>query len=91
MQRAWTSGIQNRVERFEHMVSKAPPHSLSKLATSSYSAVPQLCRLELKKVLEIANLDHGNRIQVILLRAGMPKEVATSRQTAHFYLKRYIR
>ena len=89
MQLAWTRGKRNRTEPFDQMVSNAPPRALPTLATSNYFAVLATMEVDVEEVQAVANPAHGNRIQIIPVKARMPKEVATSKEAAHFYKKRH--
>ena len=89
MKLAWTSGKRNRVEPFDQMVSKAPPLALPKLATSNYFSVLATMEVEIEEIKAIANPENGDRVQIIPMKARMPKEVATSKEAAHFYQKRH--
>ncbi|CCI11716.1 unnamed protein product [Albugo candida] len=45
--------------------------------------------VKVEEVQAVANPAHGNRIQINPVKARMPKEVATSKEAAHFYKKRH--
>nr|CCA16779.1 AlNc14C25G2522 [Albugo laibachii Nc14] len=67
----------------------ARPRALPGLVTSNYFLVFSSMEVELDEVNAVANPAHGNRFQIISFKARIPKQVAASKEAAHFYRKRH--
>lgn len=61
------------------------------LATGNYFPVLATMKIKIDQVPAIANPEHGDRIQIIPVKARMPQKVTTSKEVAHFYLKRHTK
>nr|CCA19884.1 AlNc14C81G5294 [Albugo laibachii Nc14] len=89
MQLVRSRGKRHRVEPFHEIVSKARPRALPGLATSNYFSVLSSMEVELEEVDVVANPEHGKGFQIIPIKARMPKQLAVSKEAAHFYRKRH--
>ena len=79
------------LDSFKSLLSKAPPKKLEGLATSNFFDVLSTIDVEYTKIDVTTNPAFRKRYHIVPTNVVVPKDVATSKEAAHFFTKKHTK